>query len=383
MKRYPSSRAFTIIELLVVVSIIALLVGILLPAIGKARDQAQLSRSQANISQLGKAAVIYAAEFADRQVTFINDNFAQYGTSGPAAATNFNTVTGYPHPPLLLGYGRDPTSGVAGTWGYWFPGTPNVNAPAANWEVVTPINFATKFGSFRYVNTKAFNTYLNGRFYDPIFYAPKDSAVMASTEPLFDNPDEFFPALPSGSPIRLSSYVLSPAAMFSPDVFGLNKSSGTYFKDPFTAQLTGGFRCPSMSQAAYGNLKTHLMEHHWLQNRRKECNPLLAPGTYDGCEPFYFNLGASSSPVTLFYDGHVGPAGVRDSMEATKRMVTQSAGEPGAANHGLWSKNTPMAGSYDDWGTGGYFSSYAVDYASTSFHILTIDGIRGRDFVGK
>jgi hypothetical protein len=134
-----------------------------------------------------------------------------------------------------------------------------------------------------------------------------------------------------------------------------------------------------MGQAIYGNLKTHIMEHHWCQNRKKECNPSLAPGNYDGCEPYYFNGGLTSTPRALFFDGHIGAAGVRDSMEGTKRMTVQT-GDPG---QGLWSIDTPLGGSYDMWGTNGYFSSVAYDAASTSFHILTLDGIKGRDFVAK
>ena len=54
--------AFTLVELLVVVSIIALLISILLPSLKKARDQAKTVKCQATTVGLGKGATTYATE---------------------------------------------------------------------------------------------------------------------------------------------------------------------------------------------------------------------------------------------------------------------------------------------------------------------------------
>jgi hypothetical protein len=42
-----------------------------------------------------------------------------------------------------------------------------------------------------------------------------------------------------------------------------------------------------------------------------------------------------------------------------------------------------MGGGYNDYEGGGYYQDITLDWTATSFHILTTDGIKGRDVIGR
>lgn len=89
-----AATGFTLVELIVVISIITLLVALLLPTLSKARDSANLSACLANQRQIGTAFRVYTTDYNDRLPWFTMSSnrgggeIKSPGTFGPYTSTS-------------------------------------------------------------------------------------------------------------------------------------------------------------------------------------------------------------------------------------------------------------------------------------------------------
>jgi prepilin-type N-terminal cleavage/methylation domain-containing protein len=379
---------FTLIELLVVISIIALLIGILLPALGRARDSALQSTSLSNLRQISSGLGAYAGDWNDRQPTLMMDDACQADLGSCVSdANSYIASIGCPAQPIL-GWMND--NGTRALWGYWIGNGSDADCSFGdpnNWGIALPMGCSSRVGFFRQLNMKIFAQYMNNRYYDKVFYAPKDTKKLERVENFINSPDEFN----YNGIIEWPTYCYSPAAMFAIDVMepgeNCNGSGDVSDRmctpcDPSDGGGPAGLKSPPVGAAHYPDLKTRVLEETWLQNAPADINPLFAGGQTS----FKFNQGIRSAPCTLFFDGAVRVMGVQEAVKANQRARRQGSESSGFGNEeddevpSLWLETLCCGGATD-----GYYmdQGYGFDDEKTSYHIMTRGGIQGKDSMGQ
>lgn len=223
---------FTLIELLVVVAIIALLIGILLPALGAARSSARLVKSQVNLRSLAQIQEVYAGEHRDSLFNpYQIDDFV-------------------------------PRGGLGGNgWGW----VTKVGAPRNR-----GLEFRMGSGTNEwYTEMYGFHWYsvvggwLNaGDYASEVQFSPSDRILLSRNDDLQDNPP---PGWTLDTGFWDCSYVLSPTVWFSPERYKNDGRGDAPSSDPRASKAKRN----RLSNVTYPSQKVLMWERFdWTKKER-------------------------------------------------------------------------------------------------------------------
>jgi prepilin-type N-terminal cleavage/methylation domain-containing protein len=401
-----NQRAFTLVELLVVISIIALLVGILLPAISRARDNAKISQSKSNIRNIYNAHIMYSNDHNDRPFTATPEVMSSGPDGSWCHLTAQQATTQWRARYWSGSTGTDSWTVLPGIWncetgtgGHWFP----FDFPCHIFPYCYPEGKTVsiwgypRVGTFRFTNSRQIAEYMEDKCYHKAFWAPKDRVIIREISQCWDGDGTYCnTTLLGGSadldiPLLLqpSTYGLSPPAMVNSACYRKpveNEDPKDAFTDPM--DIMTGFKAPSMGQGKFTSQKSFLMEMHWLNNQTSgECGPNWSDSTvatyhvadgdnnedswsYDGCYPHYFNASFRSSPVTIMRDGSVTQISVEMAEKDDYVIANGNDSTNDVATYkGSWHRG--VNGDFE-WG---FFLECHSDWSLWSGHTHTAGGV--------
>jgi prepilin-type N-terminal cleavage/methylation domain-containing protein len=340
-----SKLGFTLIELLVVIAIIALLLGILIPALGKARLTAQTVKSKANLRSLGQVQFLYAGDFKD---SYINP-FNVTKTSGGGVGSQGWAVARKP--------------GLAGRYEFTGPGQWYSEMYAFHWYSLV-------------------GGWLNeGDYTSEIQFAPSDVVLINRFRDTFIEDQN----RSINSSIWDCSYVLSPTVWFNPTRYEDNMR-------PVCVRSNGPASLAKrnkVSDTAYPSNKVIIWERFdWSKNERNasQPNPVNpnAPAIELGIEkqhPQWNNPDAE--PAVLTADGSVISTKISDIRALAGDENERIAREFTPTD--VWDIPGSLLANYQmdqDWFEVGLIGQDGFGAGKyPAYFWATRDGIKGRDFV--